>query len=134
MKIILRKLDLEDLWQIVIGSTMLSVPIAFTEESWDLSKSLPLLNLFVIILLSLSFIGIYSYQGIYGGSIPKRKFVYLLRIALNYFITCIVVGIVLFSLERLPVITDSLTALKRIIIVALPASMGAVVVDSLDKE
>ena len=73
MKNILRKLDLEDLGQIVIGSTMLSVPIAFTEESWNLSESLPILNLVIIILISLSFIGIYSYQGIYGGSLPRRK-------------------------------------------------------------
>jgi uncharacterized membrane protein len=33
MNNILRKLDLEDLIQIIIGSTILSVPIAFTEES-----------------------------------------------------------------------------------------------------
>ena len=54
MKNILRKLDLEDLGQIVIGSTMLSVPIALTEESWNLSESLPMLNLVIIILISLS--------------------------------------------------------------------------------
>ena len=133
MKNILRKLDLEDLGQIVIGSTMLSVPIAFTEESWNLSESLPMLNLVIIILISLSFIGIYSYQGIYGGSLPRRKFVYLVRIILNYFITCVIVSIVLFSLDRLPVVSDTLVAIKRILIVAFPASMGAVVVDSFDK-
>ena len=134
MKNILRKLDLEDLGQIVIGSTMLSVPIAFTEESWNLSESLPMLNLVIIILISLSFIGIYSYQGIYGGSLPRSKFVYLVRIILNYFITCVIVSIVLFSLNRLPIVSDTLVAIKRIIIVAFPASMGAVVVDSFDKE
>jgi len=134
MKKILRKLDLEDLIQIVIGSTLLSVPVAFTEESWNLSKTLPNANLLLISFLSLFFIAIYSYQGIYEGSVPRRKTVFIIRILINYIITCIVVAIVLLSLNRLPLLSDTLLAIKRIIIVAFPASMGAVVVDGLDKE
>jgi uncharacterized membrane protein len=86
------------------------------------------------LIIFLFFIGIYSYQGIYSGSVPKRKHVYFIRIIINYLITCLVVSIVLFSLNRLPLLNETLAAIKRIIIVAFPASMGAVVIDSLDKE
>ena len=95
---------------------------------------MPNANLLLISILSLFFIAIYSYQGIYEGSVPRRKTVFIIRILINYIITCIVVAIVLLSLNRLPLLSDTLLAIKRIIIVAFPASMGAVVVDGLDKE
>ena len=134
MKNILRKLDLEDLGQIMIGSTMLSVPIAFTEEAWRISEIIKLPNLCLIVALSLCFIGIYSFQGIYQGEVPKRRFAFSIRILVNYFVTCLVVSVVLLALDKLPIMTDIITSIKRIILVAFPASMGAVVIDSLDKE
>lgn len=134
IKKLLRKLDIEDLGQIIIGSTMLSVPIAFTEEAWRISETIRIPNLFLIFFLSICFIGIYSYQGIYQGSVPRRKTAYLARIMVNYFVTCIVVSVVLLSLDKLPLFQEIIVSLKRIIIVAFPASMGGVVIDSLDKE
>ena len=44
------------------------------------------------------------------------------------------VGLVLFALNKLPLVDDPILALKRIIVVTMPASMGAIVVDSFDKE
>ena len=52
----------------------------------------------------------------------------------NYFVTCIVVSVVLLSLDKLPLFQEIIVSVKRIIIVAFPASMGGVVIDSLDKE
>jgi len=48
--------------------------------------------------------------------------------------TAFVVALVLFCLNKLPIIDDPITALKRIIVITMPASMGAIVVDSFDKE
>jgi hypothetical protein len=44
------------------------------------------------------------------------------------------VALVLLSLDKFPVISDPVIALKRLIIITMPASMGAIIVDSFDKE
>jgi hypothetical protein len=46
----------------------------------------------------------------------------------------LVVGLILFSLNKFPFSEQPLIALKRLIIIAMPASMGAIIVDSFDKE
>ena len=48
--------------------------------------------------------------------------------------TMLVVGLVLLCLDKLPMLDDPITSLKRIIVITMPASMGAIVVDSFDKE
>lgn len=129
-----KKLDFEDLSQLIIGASVLSVPIAFTEEAWNLSKTLPVINLFVIVFLSVSFIGIYAFRGIYEGNVKGRLLTYVFRMMFDYGITLCVVIIVLFALNKFHVISDTLVAIKRVIIISFPASMGAIVVDSFDKE
>jgi uncharacterized membrane protein len=128
------KMNFEDISQMIIGSSVLSVPIAFTEEAWKLGESLPGINLVMIISLSLAFLCLYSYQGIFQGNIEGRVTTYFFRIFIDYIVTCSVVAVVLFALNRFPIITDIYIALKRMIIISFPASMGAVVIDSFDKE
>ena len=130
----LHKLDFEDLSQLIIGASVLSVPIAFTEEAWDMSRTLPPINLIVVVVLSLAFIGLYAFKGIYEGKVKNRVPTYLLRVFIDYAVTLCVVIIVLFALNKLPVFSDTYIAVKRVIIISFPASMGAIVVDSFDKE
>ncbi len=129
-----RKLDLEDLSQLIIGASVLSVPIAFTEEAWNMSKSLPILNLVLVFILSISFLSIYSYFGIFQGIIKNRIWTYILRVLIGYTVTLVVVIIVLLALNKFPISTEPIIAIKRVIIISFPASMGAIVVDSFDKE
>ena len=130
----LKKLDLEDLSQLIIGASVLSVPIAFTEEAWNLSKTLPLVNLIIVVLISLAFISLYAFRGIYQGNVKNRIATYLSRVFIDYVVTLCVVIIVLFALNKFPIIADTSIAIKRVIIISFPASMGAIVVDSFDKE
>lgn len=130
----MNKLDFEDISQLIIGSSVLSVPIAFTEEAWNLSKSLPAINLFFIVFLSVAFIGLYAFRGIYQGDVKGRLLTYVLRVIFDYGITLFVVIIVLFALNKFPGMSDTVVAIKRVIIISFPASMGAIVVDSFDKE
>lgn len=130
----IKKLDLEDLSQLIIGASVLCVPIAFTEEAWNMSRTLPIANLIFIVLLSLGFISIYAFKGIYDGKIKNRKLTYILRIIFDYVVTISVVVTVLFALNKFPIISDTYIAIKRVIIISFPASMGAIVVDSFDKE
>jgi len=40
----------------------------------------------------------------------------------------------LFSLDKFPLFTDTFVAFRRLIVITMPASMGAIIVDSFDKE
>ena len=129
-----KSINAEDIIQVVIGASALTVPVAFSEESWRLSETLPMLNVFVLIFLSLLFISLYSLQGIFQGQIKHRLSHYVFRIIIDYGVSLVVVFVVLFALNRMPIIDDPIIALKRIIILAFPASMGGVIVDGFDKE
>jgi uncharacterized membrane protein len=124
----------EDLFQVITGSAALTLPVAFSEESWKLSQTLPWLNIVIIIVLSLLFINLYSISSIFSGQINHRLPHFILRTIIDYIITLFVVFIILLAINRMPIISDSIIAIKRIIILSFPASMGGVIVDSLDKE
>lgn len=126
--------NFEDVIQVIVGASALSVPVAFSEEAWDLGRSLPIANIFLLVALSLLFINLYSIHNIFQGNIRHRLLTYLSRTAIDYVITIFVVCVVLLALNHLPMLTEPMVALKRIVILAFPASMGAVVVDSFDKE
>ena len=51
-----------------------------------------------------------------------------------YILTIMVVALVLLCIDKLPVLDSPLVALKRVIVIAMPASMGAIIVDGFDKE
>lgn len=126
--------NLEDASQVAIGAFVLAVPISFSEEAWRLGETLPLTNLLLVFILSILFLGIFAYESVFQGNIKHRVPAFLWRIAIAYIITAIVVGLVLFSLDKFPLLTDTLVAFKRLIVIAMPASMGAIIVDSFDKE
>lgn len=130
----MKKMNLEDISQVIIGASILSTPIAFTEEAWKLGETLPTFNIILLIVLSLLFIGMYIYHGIYEGYVRIRIKVFFIRILLIYILTLLVVTLILGALHRYPFIADPLLSLKRSIVIAFPASMGAVVVDGFDKE
>ncbi len=124
----------EDIVQIAVGASALTVPVAFSEESWKLSETLPFVNIIVLFILSLLFIGVYSYYGIYQGNVKHRYFHFILRVLINYCITFIIVFIILVALNRMPISDEPIIAIKRIILLSFPASMGGVIVDGFDKE
>ncbi|MDD2781358.1 DUF2391 family protein [Sulfuricurvum sp.] len=127
-------INVEDLGQIALGAFMLAVPVSFSEEAWRMSETLPALNLLLVFMLSLLFLSIYAHYSVFQGNIENRTTVFFMRILIAYSITIVVVGLVLLSLNKLPMLEDPITAFKRLILIAMPASMGAIVVDGFDKE
>lgn len=63
----MRKLyfNLEDVGQIAIGAFALAVPVSFSQEAWDLGQTLSWYNLFLIFILSISFLSLFAYQSIF---------------------------------------------------------------------
>ena len=59
---------------------------------------------------------------------------FIIRIIIAYLIAALIVALILISLNKFPVITEPIIAFKRLIVITMPASMGAIIVDSFDKE
>ena len=127
-------LNLEDIGQITIGAFVLAVPISFSEEAWSFGETLHFPNLLLLFVLSLGFLALYAYQSVFQGRIVHRYMVFILRIVIAYLIAGMVVTLVLLSLDKFPFLSDPIVAIKRLIVITMPASMGAIVVDSFDKE
>lgn len=126
--------NLEDVSQVFVGSFVLAVPISFSEEAWSLSKTLPMANIALLFILSIVFLAFFAYEGVFQSDVQYRMPVYIARIVIAYSISMLVVALVLLALDKLPVLSDPVIAFKRLIIIAMPASMGAIVVDGFDKE
>ncbi len=126
--------NLEDASQVAIGAFALAVPVSFSEEAWKLGETLPLENLLLVFVLSAVFLGFYAYQSVFQSDIKYRVPVFLLRIVIAYLIAALVVSLVLLALDKFPLLDEPVVALKRLMVITMPASMGAIIVDSFDKE
>ena len=80
------------------------------------------------------FLSLFTYQNVFQRNIKSRLSVFFFCIVVAYLITSAVVSLVLLCLDKFPLLDDPIISLKRIIIITMPASMGAIVVDSFDKE
>ncbi|EOX4466741.1 DUF2391 family protein [Vibrio sp. 2026] len=126
--------NLEDASQVLVGAFALAVPISFSEEAWRLGESLPMANLLMLLSLSVIFLSFFAYQSVFQSHIKNRVSIFIFRVVIAYLIAAVVVALVLFCLDKLPLMNDPLVAIKRVIVITMPASMGAIVVDSFDKE
>ena len=128
------KIDFEDIGQVTLGSAIMATPVAFSEEAWKFGETLPIGNIVGLVFLSLLIIGFYIYHGIFQGKVNDKKTVFLGRIIIDYVATLAVVSIVLLVLNKVSLPFESFIEVKRIFVLSFPASLGAVVVDSFDKE
>jgi len=126
--------DAEDAAQVAVGAFTLAVPVAFTQEAWNLGESLPGLNLAFLVGLSLIFLSIFAYHSVFSGQIRTKGVAFAARLILGYLLALMIVALVLFALNRLPLLSDPLIAIRRVLVVGMPASMGAIITDSFDKE
>ena len=126
--------NMEDASQVFVGAFALAVPISFSEEAWRLGETLPLYNLLMLFTLSVIFLGFFTYQSVFQKNIQSRLIVFIFRIIIDYLMAALVVSLVLLCLNKLPLLENPIVSLKRIIVITMPASMGAIVVDSFDKE
>lgn len=129
LKVELRR---RDLMQILVGSGVLAVPVAFTEETWQLGSSLPTRNILILGVISVLFISAFVYFNFYRGLLSQHLFDYVKRVLAIYLLSLMVVGVLLTIIEMAPWSDNWILALKRTIIVGFPASMSAAVSDSID--
>ena len=102
-----------------------------TEDAWSLGENLPVSNTIIIVILSLVFIAWYGYHAHYQSSLDTHGQEWLLRIVVTYTVTLAVAALILAVLNQFPIWSETAVAIKRMIVVAAPASSAATVVDSL---
>jgi hypothetical protein len=73
----------------------------------------------------------FTYHVYYPSAMATGGPEFLIRVASIYLITLFVCALLLSAVHHFPVWTETGVALKRMIIVALPASFAATVVDRL---
>lgn len=129
LKVELRR---KDVMQILVGSAVLAVPVAFTEETWQLGSTLPTANIVSLGAFSVLLISTYVYFNFYRELLVEHIFDYVKRVFAIYLLSLIVVGGLLTIIEQAPWTQEPLVAIRRIIIVGFPASMSAAVSDAID--
>jgi uncharacterized membrane protein len=120
-----------DLMQILVGASVLAIPVGFTEETWTLGTQLGWPNIVALTAISLLFIAFYVYTNFYRYMLRDHVVDYVQRVATIYLLSLMVVGILLTVIGKCPWTTDPAVAVKRIVIVAFPASMSAAVTDTV---
>lgn len=123
-----------DLAQLVVGANVLAFPIAATEEIWDLSEQLSVLQALAFVVLSCVFLSTFIH---YIHKMRRRDHAFgsfrfhFVRLLATYGITLLVSASILALLGKFPLLSDTAVALNRMVLVAFPASFSATVVDSL---
>jgi len=122
-----------DLFQIIIGASVLAVPVGFTQETWTLGESLPFANIYIIMALTFIFISTFVYSHYHRGRIksnPKHHLKHFSRrVFFTYIFSFAIVALLLSVIKVAPWTTDFVLAFKRTVIVAFPCSMSAAIAD-----
>lgn len=130
---VLRPLMLEfnphDVVQVIVGATLLAIPVGLTEEVWTLGETLGWERIVLLMLVSSMFLSGFTYYISYQRHIFTHWQEFLKRVIGTYLLSLIVAGIFLFIIDKAPIGTDIVLTIKRMIIVAFPASLSAAVVD-----
>jgi len=120
-----------DLMQVIVGASILAVPVAFTEETWRLGQTLPFRNVQILSAVSLLFIALFVYFNFYRFAFKGHVLEYVKRVVSIYLFSLLVVSALLTVIQQAPWASNVVLAVKRVLIVAFPASMSAAVSDAL---
>lgn len=128
LKVELRRRDLA---QIIVGASILSIPVGFTEEVWTLGSELSHSAVGILALVSVAFIALFVYFTFYRDLFAQFRFEYLKRVLAIYLLSLLVVAMLLTIIDVAPWTESPVVAIKRMVIVGLPASMSAALGDSI---
>lgn len=123
------KLRPRDLAELAIGGCIMAGPLAVTEEVWNLSAEMSLARSLLIALITIAVIALMVWSLIYHEVPPDDREHFLRRVGAAYLVALLISASMLLAIDRLPLISDPILALKRTILVALPVAFGGTAVD-----
>jgi uncharacterized membrane protein len=119
-----------DLAQLVAGACVMALPVALTEEVWDMGASLSITHTLLIQLASLLVLAGFVWSLFYVKQMADNKRHFFRRVLSAYAVTFIVSFTLLFLFDKAP-LDDFGVAFTRTVLVAFPASFAATAVDFL---
>lgn len=119
-----------DVMQLIVGAALLSTPVAFTEEVWNLGENLAWSNIIALTLVSISFTSLFIYYNFYKNHFKNHKFQFFKRVALIYIISLFISWLILTLIGQ-GGSAEPLITLKKMIIISFPASMSAAIADMI---
>lgn len=130
------KFETRDLAQIFIGSIVLASPFIVTGEVWELGAQMSTISAVLYLILSLFALSIllyyWRYQKVtFHGRIVKKELIK--RLVVTYLLAFTTVAVLLTLLDKAPWGTEAQIAVKRVILVALPACLGGAAIDFIFK-
>ncbi|MBI1978965.1 MAG: DUF2391 family protein [Candidatus Aenigmarchaeota archaeon] len=130
------KFEARDLAQIFIGSIVLASPFMVTAEVWELGAQMSTMSSVLYLMLSLFALTILLYfwryeKVTFEGHVVKREL--MKRLVVTYLIAFATVAVLLTLLDKAPWGTDAQIAVKRVILVSLPACLGGAAIDFIFK-
>lgn len=120
-----------DFLQVLVGATLIATPVAFTEEVWNLGETLPILNVFLLTLISFSFVSLFVYFNFYRYHFIGNVKGYLKRVFLIYGGSIFVCMLLLILIDKVDIQNIFDIGLKRVLLVSFPASMSASISDTI---
>ncbi|ATH07183.1 hypothetical protein BIY24_04285 [Halobacteriovorax marinus] len=120
-----------DITQIFVGALLVSSPLCFTEEVWVLSMNLRNENVIYLGICSIVVVLLFVYFNFYRDKLRGNVIEFIKRIIAIYVISILSIVLVLFLIDKFPIMTTPYIALKRVIIIGFPSIFGAVITDSL---
>lgn len=119
-----------DILQIFVGAFLVSAPLCFTEEVWNLSVSLKKDNVFALGAISAATVALFIYLNFYRFRFRGHILEFFKRVLATYLITASSIILILVLIDKFPMETPYI-AIKRVIIIGFPALFGAVISDYL---
>ena len=124
-----QRFRLHDVAEIAVGAVLLGFPVAVTEEVWQISRNLSTVNCVFVSLASVTLLAWFGYYMFYRTN--PRTWNFVLRVSSVYIVTLGISAVILIMIDKFPLQTEPVVAVKRMIIVAFPASFSATVLDSV---
>ena len=120
-----------DAAEIALGACVMAFPVAVTEEVWNLGAELSTTRALLFALASIFFLAVlilvlhrHDLKGSSGRDFFKR-------VLSTYGLTLLISAALLYGVDRFDLVGEPMIAIKRMILVAFPASFAATVVDGL---
>ncbi|MCA9385716.1 DUF2391 family protein [Candidatus Dojkabacteria bacterium] len=122
---------LRDVLQVIIGSVLLAIPMTFSEELWIIAGELTTYEITMFVVVSVFFNGLFIYQNFYKGKLKRHIGECIKRVIFTYLFALLIATFFLSLIHQLPWDADPWTALARVVLVALPASLSGTLADSI---
>ena len=125
------ELRARDVMQIVIGASILAIPVGLTEEAWTLGSTMPMPNVVGLMLVTIIFLASFIYYNLYRFNLRGHVIDFIKRVVMTYALSLAVVGGLLLLIGKLGYEDGYDVAFARLVIVTFPSSMSAAVSDTI---